>query len=686
MLSLALATFVACGGGDDGDGDGGNGGGRGGTGGGGGGAGLPTRLPDDAGECASATGSDGCFFEACCDELVTCSENPACATVFDCYVTCGEDSDCFANCALDSLEDGANDFAYALACVAPAAPDCGSGGTGGTGGSGGGSNVGPLGTATDDLGWNLVVSEDPFVAEYELEEDGAVSEVITADGGSLMATAADGTSFELTFPEGAVYEPVTITLTPLASLVVPGLDADAAFGVRVEPEGLPLLFTPTLEITPPDGETYGPDEFLPIALSGAEDFVSVALAEPQRDTLRLELTHFSGYGGIIIRTSRGVGSTLGDAQVRARFGGDVDDRMQSALGAHLIEASKNPTEGNIQGLDRLIQEFEKHVIEPRMMAAGESCAIGQHAIQSTIGIERFTALIGLSGLLKHTFTELLGTVGEACIREEYALCHDSHIITRVMPVFLGFMRQAQLLGLYTELDGMAFPPSWVLEMEDVVRKCLKFELQFDSSVLYSETTPDLSMDETVTARIPISLKATLALLPPEAFPGELGTLGALISGDGVNLLESTDYSVQTQEACKTIDEEIPQAGEFLVSFLTFTPADPAANESFSERITDVGISIALGQNLSSYVFTQKRVEETGCGEVEANGEEVLSWSTTLGAELLSSTATDENGAWIRDWMPASGDIIATKDVSIRASDGGLSTRGTAYFVLFHTPE
>jgi hypothetical protein len=251
-------------------------------------------------------------------------------------------------------------------------------------------------------------------------------------------------------------------------------------------------------------------------------------------------------------------------------------------------------------------------------------------------------------------------------------------------VFLGFVRQAELLGLGTTLeDGAKIPPSWVLEMEDVVRKCLKFELQFDSSVLHATTEPDFSMDETVTARVPISLKATLALLPTDAFPGSAGQLGAFITGDVAGVLESTDYSVSTNEACRTIDEELPEAGEFLASFLTFTPAPRAKGEDFSERIEDVGLSIALSPNLSSYNFTQRQEEETGCGEVTVNGSDVMSWSSTLGSYLLETSSTDENGAYITDWMPASGDIVATKDMILNDGQG---SRGTAYFVLFHTPE
>src|SRR5690349_9017616 len=84
VLLGALAAAGCGGGGDDDDDDDSSGGSSGkGSGGSGGSSGsepgLPSRLPDDTADCASATGSDGCFFDECCAELVACNENAACA-------------------------------------------------------------------------------------------------------------------------------------------------------------------------------------------------------------------------------------------------------------------------------------------------------------------------------------------------------------------------------------------------------------------------------------------------------------------------------------------------------------------------------------------------------------------------------------------------------------------------------
>jgi hypothetical protein len=705
LITSSLLAFVGCGGGDDdnADEDGGNGGVAGQP--NGSGSGLPSRLPDDAAECASATGSDGCFFAECCSELVTCSENADCAKTFACYVSCpSADSNCFASCAGSALVNGGQDFAGALGCTAGSSVRCGgsepgsgggsgtggSGGRGGTGNQGGSSNVGPLGSATDELGWNLKVSDDALTADLDADDDRAVSKQVTLDGGTLTATAEDGTSFKLTIPEGALYVPTLITLTPLRSFSVAAIDGDA-HGVRIEPDGLALMGSPTLEITPPDGDTWSVEEQVPLAVTGENDTVSLALVDAESETLRLPLTHFSSYA--VLLREKGLDSTLSAADIRNRFAGNVEERLQSAAAERLAAARRREFLGETTNIDEigfgeLAAEFEEHVLKPRIAQAGTSCAAGKLAFQTLLGFLRQNALLGVDHVSEHTIVELIPVVAEVCIREEYELCRDEHIITRAIPTLLGYMRQMELLGLGMEIDGVRVPPPWLLLAEQNVRKCLKFELQFDSSASYVSDSPGTSMSETVTARVPISYQASLVAVPEDGAPPASLALGALIIGEGQPPLVSTAYAVSTDEPCRTIDEENPEDGQLLVSFMGFTPAESTEEEPYiSPELEDVGISIAISPNLSTYIFTSRRETDSGCAEVSATGEELLSWSSTVGGALLSEATENgdgENGAWLPDWEIVGGDIIATKDMTIGDDDG--TGRGQVRMVLFHTPE
>lgn len=696
FVSAALVALACGGGGDGGDGgehDAATGGsqanGSGGVTGGGASSGFPfpTRLPESGSDCESASGSDGCYFAACCAELLACGKNADCATAFGCYARCKDDSDCFASCAASALAGGGAELTDALACVLPQAPACGgpsspgSGGDDGEGGAGD-TDVGPLGTATDELGWNLQVSANPLTAEVEADEARAVSKEVTVDGGTLRATAADGTTFTLTIPEGALYGPTVITLTPLSSFSVAELDGES-HGVQIEPDGLPLLGSPTLEITPPKGEAWPDTALVPLAITGSDRHVSLALVDPGAPSLAFALTHFSDYVSLL--RDKGLDATLSEGDIRSRFGGDAEERLQSAVAERLAQQHAGKALSEL-GVEDLFREYEKLVMKPRVDAAGQGCAVGRLALRTLLGVSRQKQLLGLD---EDPFSEmgpLLEVAAPVCVAEEYELCRDQHIITRILPAFFSFARQSQLLGLGTEIAGTKIPPDWLFQAEESVKKCLKFELHLDSNVLYSSEVNKMSMNETVTAVVPIDLKATIAELPADALPPGAAPLGALITGDGAPL-DSTAYAVHTDQRCRTINSEAAASGEALVAFFSFTPAGNTPDTvGGSTEIADLGLSLAISPNTSSYTYTQQEEKSVGCGDVVADGQEVLSWSTTLGAYLLQTTSGGKNGAFISDWAPVNTDIVATNDLQLSTSDDGSSARGQVHFILFHTPE
>lgn len=692
LLLGAIVAFACGGGGNGGKDDPSTGGSR--PNGSGGAAGdgassgfpFPTRLPESTEDCESASGSDGCYFAACCAELLACGKNADCAKAFGCYMRCQDDSECFAGCAASALAGGGQEFSDALGCVLPQSATCGGssapgGGAGGEGGAGG-TDVGPLGTATDGLGWNLRVSANPLTAELEPDEARAVSKEITLDGGTLSATAADGTKFTLTLPEAALYGPTVITLTPLRSFKVAELDGEA-HGVRIEPDGLPLLASPTLEITPPKGDTWPETAIVPLAITGDDQHVSLALIDPEAPTLTFALTHFSDYVSLVSRD--GLDATVSSGDIRSRFGGDAEERMQSAVAERLAELRTGKKLSEL-GIDELFREYEESVLKPRVDAAGESCAVGQLAVRTLLGVSRQKQLLGADDDPFSGMGALLQVAVPACLAGEYELCRERHIITRILPAYFAFARQSQLLGLSTEIAGTKIPPDWLVEAEGWVKKCLKFELHLDSNVLYSSDTNKMSMNETVTAVVPIDLKATIAEVPADVLPPGAAPIGALITGDGAPLY-STAYAVHTDQRCRTIDSDDAAPGEAMVAFFSFTPAANAPDTiGGSNEIADIGLSLAISPNTSSYTYTQQKEENAGCSDVIANGEEVLSWSTTLGAHLLQITSSGRNGAFIRDWAPVNTEIIATNDLQLSTSNGDSSTGGQVHFILFHTPE
>jgi hypothetical protein len=126
-----------------------------------------------------------------------------------------------------------------------------------------------------------------------LDDARAASGVATAEGGSVTATGADGTTYTLDVPAGALDGDETITLTPLTA--VGGFTVGEAIlaGVDAEPSGLVFTKPATLSIVLPHppaarlaGFTYEGD---------GTEFAGTLVATAGR-TARIQVGHFSGFG------------------------------------------------------------------------------------------------------------------------------------------------------------------------------------------------------------------------------------------------------------------------------------------------------------------------------------------------------------------------------------------------------
>jgi hypothetical protein len=142
----------------------------------------------------------------------------------------------------------------------------------------------------------LVVTPQPRPLSVDVAPDSsrAVSQLVSASGGSLAAIAADGTVFTLEIPSGALLSDELITMTPLASIGGLPFSGGLAGGVQLDPEGLRLLKPATLRIEPAtavsDAERTG------FAYRAAGQEFHLHPSSSAGGAITLELLHFSGYG------------------------------------------------------------------------------------------------------------------------------------------------------------------------------------------------------------------------------------------------------------------------------------------------------------------------------------------------------------------------------------------------------
>lgn len=334
---------------------------------------------------------------------------------------------------------------------------------------------------------------EPASASVSPDSARSVEKTIPVAGGEIQAQGADGTLYTLQVPGDALEVDTTIKMTPAAVAGLP-FGQGPALAVQLEPDGLAFLNYVTLTITPKEEIPLKEQIFFGFQ-AGGKDVILAAPAADSRE-IRLKLLHFSGAG-----VTKGL---LADIEpLRERLGGDAERRIQSEVGERLQRERQRQLLGGddkeITGLDEILSDaftrYEKEVVAPRVAAAGESCAAGRLALQTVLGYERQRQLLGAaddSGLSK--YADLIDTVSRVCMKEEYELCASQHIIHRIIPVWLGMERQRQLLG--SENSAL------LKEGEELVKKCLTFELQFHSESNFDAGGGD-GFTSSVDAKIPL---------------------------------------------------------------------------------------------------------------------------------------------------------------------------------------
>lgn len=549
---------------------------------------------------------------------------------------------------------------------------------GGGGGGGGGTSNPPAGVAT----WSLAIDPNPWAATITADAPNAVAVDMPVAGGTLSATAADGTVYTLTVPADALFEATRITMTPLSGISGLPVTGPAA-GVELGPSGTQFFKPVTLTVKLPPGASWPIDRQIPVGLEGTGNVASLAALDPSQTDPTFKLMHFSSYA--VLLSEKGMNSTLSQADVRRRFGGSEEQRLRSAAAEILGRERQKQLLGVADGevnipFPDLLAEYEEKVVKVRVAQARSSCAAARLALNTVLGHERQKALLGIGDGSVGALLPHFDVVHEICMKEEYEICRDEHILTRVLPILLGMLRQAQLLGFEP-----GSPPPGLVKAEDYTRKCLQFELQFDSSAsVVDPADGGFTMSERVESRVKIGYTANFVGLPGFDPPPDVAQTLALLSG-APTVMAARGYTVGFSDACRTVDSSQAIGGQLGVTFLTWKPGENSpSTPGGANRLTDVGISLALDPNLSTFTYTQMTKTETGC-KSPTTFTDVASWSTTAGAALMGQSVTPDYGAYLTGWQMVNSDIVATKEVAINQVDGTETTTGSASLVLFHTP-
>ena len=197
-----------------------------------------------------------------------------------------------------------------------------------------------------------------------LDTDRESSASLGPEGGTVTATAADGTEYALSIPADALIDETEIVLTPIISVDDLPMSGGFIAGVHFEPSGLELFRTAELRVTQPAAPNLAADEALAgFVYDGAGENLGLALTEATGSSFTVPVNHFSGGGGGAANPNQlAAASTPGSA---------------NAFTARLLNAI---VAGDAQDAESILREWYQTLVKPRLQAAVSNDAALERAL------------------------------------------------------------------------------------------------------------------------------------------------------------------------------------------------------------------------------------------------------------------------------------------------------------------
>lgn len=348
------------------------------------------------------------------------------------------------------------------------------------------ASPGPAGGFPDD-----VFTTPPIVFDLGITTDHASAAVgsIGPDGGQLSAQAADGTTYTLEIPPGALLFPEDIAMTPIVE--AEGLPGDSppehTAGVELEPDGLELFVPATLRITPPS----------PLPEAGVATFsfyddgedAGLVLFDQAASEIAVSVAHFSG-----VASFWPLDVVWWEGTLRLRRAAVAQD-FRATIGMVLAQERQNQLFGlGDLPWDKLLSGFDRWVLDPLLRAAPLGCLEASTAVTAYAEWDRQMQLLGVSlkNLLPEEYNrateaqreldakmrrepppELMALAFDLCSEEKYQRCLTTGDFEALQRFFLGYIRQQELLGFEV-------PDSVITRAKSFLDRCGRWELTVES--------------------------------------------------------------------------------------------------------------------------------------------------------------------------------------------------------------
>ncbi len=300
--------------------------------------------------------------------------------------------------------------------------------------------------------------------------------VIGPDGGKIRVTNAAGDDFLLTFPDGALLTDTRITATPVATSTGLPEGAGAISGLILEPDGLVLARTATLEITPKT--PIPPESRLHWGFyeDGSDAFLHIPVQDT--DSIIIPIDHFSGAG---ISFADRLNLQLDRWRQKS-----IEDRMSTQVSEIYRDIKKNgdPDGDKARAANDLLSgEATRRVFGGwRKMAASPAadCETLESGAKAASGLERQRQLLGMQA--NDDLVEVIRTLNarfwQVCFPEKVKECQQTGDLSALVRFVLGHDKMVQVLRLADEDSSEA---NHEPELRNALVACGRYKLTVVSS-------------------------------------------------------------------------------------------------------------------------------------------------------------------------------------------------------------
>ena len=510
-----------------------------------------------------------------------------------------------------------------------------------------------------------------------LDNARAASAKIGAAGGTLTASAANGTLFTLTIPQNALANDETITMTPVAQTTNLPFSGGMVAAVQLEPRGLRLFQLATLTISTPTPIPIGAETPLAWHGDGSDMYLHPLLVDPSSITFKL--IHFSGAG-----VANGT-SAERDAQI-VRVPCDLEAALMQRL-MPIVQAQRDREKNGLPpdpNLDikrgEILGDYYLFTIRPMMAVALQSkdddslWSAVVRAMTTPVIISAWyatndpllrTAIAEIADFESQALKILSDNAFNRCVKEH----KPEEIVTLMRLEFL-----PKLLGISIDLGT-----------QQKLDQCGSLELVFESIIIEERSEGGISASENMHARstIPIRVKvsggesgAALATAPlryvyqlTATLPGQC-TITSHGTDDTFAILDMqlNLNPKKAEDVCKSkrraaphslaVPNDEPAKTGFEIVSMTIDPGHPM--ETASVNCPDGSAPFPVDHEFAAAFETFHFDEEEG---------------------FPASTQRYK----IEKWVPGSGELLAQRIYNQDASAFGVRFTEESMFQLFHRP-